>query len=98
MARQDGAAAATSEAAVAATLAAEEEISVAAASKTLMAAVLAFLGFAVPPGAQRVNAAANALKSGDPVYAAPGAELASQVDADALKARIDSAGAAPLFI
>jgi hypothetical protein len=84
-------------AAVAATLAAEEEISVAAVSKALVATVLVFLAFAVPAGAQSVNAAANALK-GDPVYVDPDAELASQVDADALRARIKSAGAAPLLI
>jgi hypothetical protein len=82
---------------VAATLAAEEEISVAAVSKALVATVLVFLAFAVPAGAQSVNAAANALK-GDPVYVDPDAELASQVDADALRARIKSAGAAPLLI
>ena len=44
-----------------------------------------------------VQTAANALQ-GDPVYIDPGAELADQVDADALRARIDSAGAAPMFI
>jgi hypothetical protein len=64
---------------------------------TAVLALLLFLAFAAPAGAQSVDAAANALKS-DPVYVAPDAELASQVDADALKARIDSAGAAPLFI
>jgi hypothetical protein len=64
---------------------------------TALLALLLFGAFAAPAGAQSVNAAANALKS-DPVYVAPEAELASQVDADALKARIDSAGAAPLFI
>jgi hypothetical protein len=64
---------------------------------TAVLAMLLFLAFAAPAGAQSVDAAANALKS-DPVYVAPDAELASQVDAEALKARIDSAGAAPLFI
>ena len=44
-----------------------------------------------------VQTAANALKS-DPVYVDPDAELADQVDADALRARIKSAGAAPMFI
>ena len=34
----------------------------------------------------------------DPVYVDPGAELAGQVDAAALRARIDAQGAAPLFI
>jgi hypothetical protein len=60
--------------------------------------MLVFLAVAAPARAQSVNAAANALRAGDPVYIAPDAELASQVDADALKARIDSAGAAPLYI
>jgi hypothetical protein len=59
--------------------------------------VVAVLAFAAPADAQSVNAAANALK-GDPVYVDPDAELASQVDAGALAARIKSAGAAPLFI
>ena len=49
-------------------------------------------------GAQSgVDAAVDALKS-DPVYVDPDAELADQVDADALRARITSAGAAPMFI
>ena len=54
--------------------------------------------FAAPAAAQSgVDKAASALKS-DPVYVDPSAELADQVDADALQARIKSAGAAPLFI
>jgi hypothetical protein len=65
--------------------------------RLLALVVVAVLAFAAPAGAQSVNAAANALKD-DPVYVAPDAELASQVDADALAARIESAGAAPLFI
>jgi hypothetical protein len=44
-----------------------------------------------------VDAAVSALKN-DPVYVDPDAELAGQVDADALRARIKSAGAAPMFI
>jgi hypothetical protein len=60
---------------------------------------LVFLFVAVAPaGAQSgVEAAVNALKS-DPVYVDPKAELASQVDAGALRARIQSSGAAPMFI
>jgi hypothetical protein len=62
-----------------------------------LAVVLLFAAVA-PAGAQSgVDAAINALKS-DPVYVDPDAELASQVDADALRARIKSAGAAPMFI
>jgi hypothetical protein len=61
--------------------------------------VAAFLALAGTASAQsEVNTAANALKGGDPVYVDPNAELAGQVDADALRARIESAGAAPLFI
>jgi hypothetical protein len=44
-----------------------------------------------------VDAAVSALKN-DPVYVDPDAELVGQVDADALRARIKSAGAAPMFI
>src|SRR4051794_12307003 len=65
--------------------------------RLLALVVVAVLAFSAPAGAQSVNAAANALK-GDPIYIAPDAELASQVDADALQARIKSAGAAPLYI
>ena len=83
---------------MAVTSAVEEEISVAAAFRTLVLAVLALLVAAVPAGAQSgVGQAASALKS-NPVYVDPSAELANQVDADALEARIKSAGAAPLFI
>ena len=54
---------------------------------------------AAPRGARRAasSAAADALRA-DPVYVDPGAELAGQVDAAALRARIDAQGAAPLFI
>jgi hypothetical protein len=61
-------------------------------------AVVLLFSAAAPAGAQSgVEAAVNALKS-DPVYVDPNAELASQVDAEALRARIRSAGAAPMFI
>jgi hypothetical protein len=66
--------------------------------RLLLLVVVAVLAFAAPAGAQSVNAAANALKGGDPVFVAPDAELASQVDADALEARIKSADAGALFI
>jgi hypothetical protein len=60
--------------------------------------LVALLVTAAPAGAQSgVDAAIDALKS-DPVYVDPDAELASQVDAGALRARIKSAGAAPMFI
>ena len=65
--------------------------------RLLALVVVAVLALAAPAGAQSVDTAADALKS-DPVYVAPDAELASQVDADALAARIESAGAAPMFI
>jgi hypothetical protein len=57
--------------------------------------LLAAAGTAAAQGG--VDAAVGALKN-DPVYVDPDAELASQVDADALRARIKSAGAAPMFI
>jgi hypothetical protein len=67
-------------------------------TRALVATLFALLVLAAPAVAQRpVDEAASALKS-DPVYVDPSAELAEQVDADALKARIESAGAAPLFI
>jgi hypothetical protein len=66
--------------------------------RALVVAVLALLVAAIPASAQSgVDKAASALKS-DPVYVDPSAELADQVDADALRERIKSAGAAPLFI
>jgi hypothetical protein len=64
--------------------------------RTFAVMVFALLALAAPARAD-VQSAANALKS-DPVYVDPSAELADQVDADALRARIESAGAAPLFI
>lgn len=70
--------------------------SAAAISRFLAAAAVLLLTLAAPAAAN-VQDAANALKR-DPVYVDPGAELASQVDAAALKARIRSAGAAPMFI
>jgi len=60
--------------------------------------VVALLVLAAPAGAQSgVDAAANALANRS-VYVDPNAELAGQVDADALEARIKSAGAAPMYI
>jgi hypothetical protein len=68
------------------------------ALRALGLAVVLLLAAVAPAGAQSgVDAAVDALKS-DPVYVDPDAELASQVDADALRARIKSAGAAPMFI
>jgi hypothetical protein len=64
--------------------------------RTLAALVLALLVLAAPARAD-VRSAANALKS-DPVYVDPGAELAGQVDAGALRDRIKARGATPLFI
>jgi hypothetical protein len=64
--------------------------------RVLLASLLAVLVLAAPARAD-VRSAASALKS-DPVYVDPNAELASQVDADALRARIKSAGATPLFV
>jgi hypothetical protein len=76
----------------------EEGISVAAASKALVLSLVVLLAAAWPAGAQSgVDGAADALRS-DPVYVDPQAELADQVDAGALRARIKSAGAAPMFI
>jgi hypothetical protein len=64
----------------------------------LVLALALLLALAARAGAQSgVQGAADALK-GDPVYVDPDAELAGQVDAAALRARIESAGAAPMFI
>jgi hypothetical protein len=64
----------------------------------LLGAVLLLLAAAGTAAAQGgVGAAVSALKN-DPVYVDPDAELADQVDAGALRARIKSAGAAPMFI
>jgi hypothetical protein len=66
--------------------------------RALAVAVLALLIAAAPASAQSgVDQAADALQN-EPVYVDPSAELADQVDVDALKARIASAGAAPLYI
>jgi hypothetical protein len=64
--------------------------------RALVVSLLALLLLAAPARAD-VRSAANALKA-DPVYVDPDAELAGQVDVDALKARINSAGATPLFV
>jgi hypothetical protein len=65
---------------------------------SLLLGALLLLATATTAAAQGgVDAAVAALKD-DPVYVDPDAELADQVDADALRARIKSAGAAPMFI
>jgi hypothetical protein len=65
---------------------------------SILTLVAVLLGAAAPAGAQSgVDAAIDALKN-DPVYVDPDAELADQVDAGALRARITSAGATPMFI
>ncbi|WP_028067920.1 hypothetical protein [Solirubrobacter soli] len=64
--------------------------------RALAVLLFALLALAAPARAD-VKSAADAL-AGDPVYVDPSAELADQVDADALRARIKSAGAAPLYI
>jgi hypothetical protein len=61
----------------------------------VVAALLALTGTAYAQSG--VDTAADALKN-DPVYVDPSAEQADQVDADALRARIKSAGAEPMFI
>jgi len=61
----------------------------------VVAALLALTGTAYAQSG--VDTAADALKN-DPVYVDPNAEQADQVDADALRARIKSAGAEPMFI
>lgn len=53
----------------------------------LIVALLAVLAFPATAAAQSVSEAASALR-GDPVYVAPGAELAGQVDAGALRQAI----------
>jgi hypothetical protein len=88
----------TSEAATSAGATSAAATSAGAISRALLAALIALIAFAAPASAESgVDKAADALKS-DPVYVDPNAELADQVDADALNARIKSAGAAPLFI
>jgi hypothetical protein len=67
-------------------------------ARALGLSIVVLLLAAWPAAAQSgVDGAVAALK-GDPVYVDPDAELADQVDADALRARIKSAGAAPMFI
>ncbi len=66
----------------------------------MRALALALLLLFVPATAaaqDEVQRAAEALR-GDPVYVDPDAELADQVDAAALRERIDVRGAAPMFI
>jgi hypothetical protein len=63
----------------------------------LLSAVLLLATAATASAQGGVDAAVAALKD-DPVYVDPEAELADQVDADALRAQIKSAGAAPMFI
>ncbi len=63
----------------------------------LLGAVLLLAAAGTAAAQSGVDAAVSALKN-DPVYVDPDAELAGQVDADALRARIKSAGAAPMFI
>lgn len=53
----------------------------------LLVVLLAVLAFPATAAAQSVSEAASALRD-DPVYVAPGAELAGQVDADALRSAI----------
>lgn len=53
----------------------------------LVAAMLVLLAFPAAAGAQSVSDAASALRS-DPVYVAPGAEVADQIDAGALRGEI----------
>ena len=70
----------------------------AAAFRALVLGLVVLCVAAAPAGAQNaIDSAAEALKS-DPVYVDPAAELADQVDADALRAEIASAGAAPMYI
>ena len=64
----------------------------------LAIAFLLLLVFAPSAAAQDdIQAAAEALRR-DPVYVAPGAELAGQVDVDALRDRIRSSGASPMYV
>src|SRR3954447_5100796 len=64
----------------------------------LVIALLAALLVAPPAAAQsEIQTAADALRR-DPVYVAPDAELAGQVDAEALREKIRSSGAAPMYI
>ena len=70
----------------------------AAAFRALVLGLVVLLVAVAPVGAQSaVDSAAEALKT-DPVYVDPDAELADQVDADALRADITSSGAAPMYI
>ncbi len=70
----------------------------AAAFRALVLGLAVMFVAVAPAGAQSgVTGAAEALRS-DPVYVDPSAELADQVDADALRAEITSAGAAPMYI
>src|SRR3954454_13719438 len=64
----------------------------------LAIALLMLLVFAPSAAAQDdIQTAAEALRR-DPVYVAPGAELAGQVDADALREQIRSSGASPMYV
>src|SRR3954469_14262908 len=64
----------------------------------LAIALLMLLVFAPSAAAQDdIQAAAEALRR-DPVYVAPGAELAGQIDADALREKIHSSGASPMYV
>src|SRR3954465_1182487 len=64
----------------------------------LVTALLVLLVFAPSAAAQDdIQAAADSLRR-DPVYVAPGAELAGQVDADALRDEVRSSGASPIYI
>lgn len=64
--------------------------------RTLVLAVLILLALPTAAIAQ-VSEAADALRS-DPVYVDPQAELAGQIDADALRQKIREEGAAPIYI
>jgi hypothetical protein len=67
-------------------------------ARLLGAAVAVVAALAAPAAASAdVGAAAQALRS-DPVYVDPAAELAGEVDAGAVRDRIASAGAAPMFV
>jgi hypothetical protein len=69
-----------------------------AAGRSLLVAAILALALAAPADAQSgVSGAADALRD-DPVFVDPGAELAGQVDAAALRARIEARGAAPMFV
>jgi hypothetical protein len=68
------------------------------AARLAGAALAALLALAAPAGAQDDVASVAAALRADHVYVSPDAELAGQVDADALRERVRTAGASPTFI